>query len=253
MDTADKHIVAIDLGSSKIALTVAKVNGADIQIIYYKETPSHGIKYSSVVNVKNVTDSLSMAIREAEEQLGYLSLISGNHDTWRIANYLNDDQLRIFYMMLFTLPGIPFVLYGDEIGMKTVHIPSKDGGYQRTGSRLPMIWNDEEPNHGFTETAEPYLPFCKENDTSVEKAMKDHDSLYSYICHLIMLRSSFPDLVDSHVGISEKNRVLTFTRGKYLVIVNLSDKEYEFSGTVIIRSREFTGKLPPQTAVLVRE
>ena len=70
MDTADKHIVAIDLGSSKIALTVAKVNGADIQIIYYKETPSHGIKYSSVFNVKSVTDSLSMAIREAEEQLG---------------------------------------------------------------------------------------------------------------------------------------------------------------------------------------
>ena len=70
MDTTDKHIVAIDLGSSKIALTVAKVNGADIQIIYYKETPSHGIKYSSVFNVKSVTDSLSIAIREAEEQLG---------------------------------------------------------------------------------------------------------------------------------------------------------------------------------------
>lgn len=70
MDITDKHIVAIDLGSSKIALTVAKVNGSDIQIIYYKETPSHGIKYSSVFNVKSVTDSLSMAIREAEEQLG---------------------------------------------------------------------------------------------------------------------------------------------------------------------------------------
>ena len=70
MDTTDKHIVAIDLGSSKIAITVAKVNGGDIQIIYYKETPSHGIKYSSVFNVKNVTDSLSRAIREAEEQLG---------------------------------------------------------------------------------------------------------------------------------------------------------------------------------------
>ena len=211
----------------------------------------------SVLNGNNDIEftikDMKKRFKEAEEQLGYLSLISGNHDTWRIANYLNDDQLRIFYMMLFTLPGIPFVLYGDEIGMKTVHIPSKDGGYQRTGSRLPMIWNDEEPYHGFTDTAEPYLPFCKENDTSVEKAMKDHDSLYSYICHLIMLRSSFPDLVDSHVGISEKNRVLTFTRGKYLVIVNLSDKEYEFSGTVIIRSREFTGKLPPQTAVLVRE
>ena len=38
MDTNEKNIVAIDLGSSKIALTVAKVSGDDIQIIYYRET-----------------------------------------------------------------------------------------------------------------------------------------------------------------------------------------------------------------------
>ena len=51
MDMIDKHIVAIDLGTSKIAITVAKVNGNDVQIIYYKETPSAGIKYSYVLQV----------------------------------------------------------------------------------------------------------------------------------------------------------------------------------------------------------
>ena len=70
MDTNDKHIVSIDLGSSKIALTVAKVNGEDIQIIYYKETPSAGIRYSSVFNVLHVTEPLRAAIRQAEEELG---------------------------------------------------------------------------------------------------------------------------------------------------------------------------------------
>ena len=70
MDIIDKHIVAIDLGTSKIAITVAKVNGNDVQIIYYKETPSAGIRYSSVFNVMHVTDVLSRAIKEAEEQLG---------------------------------------------------------------------------------------------------------------------------------------------------------------------------------------
>ena len=39
----EKNIVAIDLGTSKIALTVAKVNGEDAQIIYYKELHSAGI------------------------------------------------------------------------------------------------------------------------------------------------------------------------------------------------------------------
>lgn len=66
----EKHIVAIDLGSSKIALTVAKVDGNDVQIVYYKESPSVGIRYSSVFNVVQVTDALSRAIKQAEEELG---------------------------------------------------------------------------------------------------------------------------------------------------------------------------------------
>ena len=67
---ADKHIVAIDLGTSKIALTVAKINGRDVQIVYYKETPSEGIRYSSVYNQKQVTEPLVRAVRDAEESLG---------------------------------------------------------------------------------------------------------------------------------------------------------------------------------------
>lgn len=70
MDSIDKHIVSIDLGTSKIGLTVAKVEGNDVQIIYYKETPSSGIRYSSVFNVKNVSESVSNAIKTAEDELG---------------------------------------------------------------------------------------------------------------------------------------------------------------------------------------
>ena len=65
----EKNIVAIDLGTSKIALTVARVNGEDAQIIYYKEIQSAGIKYSSVYNIMHVTDPLSRIIRDAEEAL----------------------------------------------------------------------------------------------------------------------------------------------------------------------------------------
>ena len=65
----EKNIVAIDLGTSKIALTVAKVNGNDVQIAYYREMPSAGIKYSSVWNINQATDPLSRIIRDAEEAL----------------------------------------------------------------------------------------------------------------------------------------------------------------------------------------
>ncbi|MBQ8812499.1 MAG: cell division protein FtsA [Bacteroidales bacterium] len=65
----EKNIVAIDLGTSKIALTVASVSGEDVQIVYYKEMPSHGIKYSSVYNILHVTEPLGRIIKDAEEAL----------------------------------------------------------------------------------------------------------------------------------------------------------------------------------------
>ena len=70
MDSNEKNIVAIDLGSSKIALTVARVSDDDIQIIYYRETPSTGIKYSSIYNVTHVAEPVTRAIMQAEEDLG---------------------------------------------------------------------------------------------------------------------------------------------------------------------------------------
>ncbi len=65
----ENNIVAIDLGTSKIALTVAKVYGDDIQIVYYKETPSAGMRYSSVFNSTHVSGPLRQIIQDAEESL----------------------------------------------------------------------------------------------------------------------------------------------------------------------------------------
>lgn len=70
METNEKHIVAIDLGTSKMALTVAKVNGNDKQIIYYKEAHSDGIKYSGVLNSSLASSPLAFLIKDAEESLG---------------------------------------------------------------------------------------------------------------------------------------------------------------------------------------
>ncbi|MBQ9660094.1 MAG: cell division protein FtsA [Bacteroidales bacterium] len=66
---AERYIAAADLGSSKIALSVAKIEGDDIQIIYYKETPSDGIRYSCVFNPKRAAKPLRTAIKEAEDEL----------------------------------------------------------------------------------------------------------------------------------------------------------------------------------------
>ena len=50
MAMEERHIVAIDLGTYKTSLTVAGINGDNIQILFYRKIPSDGIRYSYVFN-----------------------------------------------------------------------------------------------------------------------------------------------------------------------------------------------------------
>ena len=69
-DMDERYIAAVDLGTSKIALSVAKVEGNDVQIIYYDEEPSDGIRYSYVFNPLKVSGPLKRSIEKAEKELG---------------------------------------------------------------------------------------------------------------------------------------------------------------------------------------
>lgn len=66
----DRYLASVDLGSTKIAVTVAKVTGENIQIIYYKETPSDGVNESTVFNPVRAAEPVGKALREAETELG---------------------------------------------------------------------------------------------------------------------------------------------------------------------------------------
>ena len=65
----EKYIASIDLGSSKFGLCVARVNGDDVQIVYYKETPSEGIRASLISNPLKASQKLKEAVAEAEKEL----------------------------------------------------------------------------------------------------------------------------------------------------------------------------------------
>lgn len=66
----DRYIAAIDLGSSKIALSVAYIEGADMRIIYYEEQPSAGIRNSGIFNETKAAEVVKRLVRHAEEELG---------------------------------------------------------------------------------------------------------------------------------------------------------------------------------------
>lgn len=65
----ERYIATVDLGTSKLALCVAKVTGENVQIIYYKERPSDGMRYNSVFNPRRAAVPLREAIAEAEDEL----------------------------------------------------------------------------------------------------------------------------------------------------------------------------------------
>lgn len=84
------------------------------------------------------------------DKKGLICIPSGNHDMDRLARLLHGDELKIAFAFLLSMPGAPFIYYGDEIGMRYVEgLDSVEGGYGRTGSRSPMQW-DQGVNAGFS-------------------------------------------------------------------------------------------------------
>ncbi|MBN8707857.1 MAG: glycosylase [Verrucomicrobia bacterium 61-8] len=91
---------------------------------------------------------------------GYITIPTGNHDCPRLAMGRTQEELMTVFAMIMTMPGIPFIYNGDEIGMRQVEcLISKEGGYSRTGARTPMQW-DRTLNAGFSDAASSnlYLP-----------------------------------------------------------------------------------------------
>lgn len=65
----ERYIASVDLGTSKIAVCVARILGHDVQVVYYKESSSDGIRHSYVFNPKKVENELRKAISEAQQEL----------------------------------------------------------------------------------------------------------------------------------------------------------------------------------------
>ena len=156
---------------------------------------------------------------------GYISLITGNHDTIRISHNLSQRELELAFAVLFTLPGVPFLYYGDEIGMRYLPLPTKEGGYHRTGSRSPMQWGGGA-NLGFS-AARPedlYLPVDPAPDAPTVAAQEaDPASLLHTVRAILGLRRGHDALrADGPLEIlcGEPDRPFVYRRGGLVLAVN---------------------------------
>ena len=176
---------------------------------------------------------------EKSEKKGLICIPSGNHDMDRLSRSIQGDSLKTAFAFLLSMPGAPFIYYGDEIGMRYIenHV-SVEGGYGRTGSRAPMLW-DDSVNAGFSAAPSEKL-YIRQDDSSLRSTAKsqiaDQNSLYHEVKKLIEIRLSHISL-QSKGGIefvyAEKDAYpFAYLRvsadEKILVIINPADREVSF-------------------------
>jgi maltose alpha-D-glucosyltransferase/alpha-amylase len=169
---------------------------------------------------------------------GLYCMITGNHDCMRTSFNLNDQERKLAFAFLLTMPGAPFIYYGDEIGMMYRWLPTKEGGYHRTGTRTPMQWNSGK-NLGFSdaEAEKLYLPVDPNpGNATVEAQEADPDSMLNHIRRVLALRKANPDLGNyspMEVYYAEKgDKLFALKRGEMIVAVNpgLTVKELALDG-----------------------
>lgn len=149
-----------------------------------------------------------------------------NHDQDRVMNVLGEDveKAKLAASLYLTLPGIPYLYYGEEVGMLGQK-PDED-------IRLPMQWSDKA-NAGFSEYQPWRTPNSNYADFNVAVMEEDETSLLNHYKELIHFRSENPQMQtgEYEVGLTSMDDVIAFFRydenliNTKLVVINLSDRE----------------------------
>jgi alpha-amylase len=152
----------------------------------------------------------------------------GNHDEFagkRLADQFGRDDAayRLAVAMLMTLPGVPFIYYGEEVGMD-----AGDGLRGDTSLRSPMSWSADA--RGFT-SGKPFRALAGNVATrNVSAQENDSTSLLNYYRALLKFRSASPTLSrGGYENMRLAGKVLRFERilgsRRLLVVVNTSTAE----------------------------
>ena len=148
-----------------------------------------------------------------------------NHDQNRVLSALGDDKdkAKLAASILFTLPGLPFIYYGEEIGML--------GTKPDEQIREPFLWNKNK--HAQTSWVEPQhstLAHIK----PLSDQLSDPNSIYTHYGRLIYIRNQNQVLSIGEIETKPlKNKVVcSFIRStpqvEAWVLHNLSEKTQQF-------------------------
>lgn len=170
----------------------------------------------------------------------------GNHDQPRLVSRLGgEEQARLIALLQLSLPGLPVVYYGDELGMPDTTIrpeeikdmrafTSGDISTTRDVARTPMQWHKGR-NAGFSEST-PWLPIGQTAQThNVERELHEPDSFLALYRRLLRLRSRHAVLRYGTYEASNDAPSGVFLFSRWLdnqhlrIALNFSDQEVTFA------------------------
>lgn len=160
------------------------------------------------------------SIREIYPYHQYASFLS-NHDQDRSYETLNKSiaNSKLASAILLTLPGVPFIYYGEEIGMWG----TKAGGDEWV--RTPLQWTNNATNGGFTEGS-PWWKIIGDQETkNIITQRENKNSLLNHYKYFIALRKRYPQLTQGTfqnlgTGVSFLYGYLRESDGKAIVVLH---------------------------------
>ena len=191
---------------------------------------------SAIKKAVNEGTADSLAIRKKIMEDFYITInpnfidatFLSNHDQERIMSSVNNDinKVKMAAALLFTLPGSPYIYYGEEIGMK--------GKKPDEFIREPFLWDVKSKDKVRTTWVTPRYS-TDSTIVSAAQQMKDKTSLFNYYKTFIAFRNNSKALTFGEmkpVGVGRKE-ICAFQRifenENLLVLHNLSKNDIAFS------------------------
>ncbi|WP_445490077.1 alpha-amylase family glycosyl hydrolase [Niallia sp. 03133] len=188
------------------------------------------------------------------------SIFLTNHDTNRLMSRVNNDvnKAKMAAALLLTLPGNPFIYYGEEIGL--------EGNKPDEYLREPFIWNQTNDPAQTDWMEEKYNN--NKPEIALSEQMKDNDSLFNHYKNLIHARKNSLPLKSGEIAeapykeaglvafkrVADKEEVTVLhnVSSKEIAIKNVEKKNNIYFATFNISNVKNTITLPSYSTLILK-
>ncbi|KAF0202410.1 MAG: trehalose-6-phosphate [Bacteroidetes bacterium] len=250
IDEYDNRFVVGEIGSDKLKVLRQYQSPEMMDVVF-------NFNFGSIPEFS--LDRIFKELQQMESSLSdYPTLFFGSHDMPRLMDRLaggNPERAKSLAALILTARGVPFIYYGEEIGMQNIYAETFDeivdiqgkthyklaldsgktpeealaegNRHNRDKSRSPMQWNDEV-NAGFS-SGRPWIKVHPDYmKVNLQQSLRQENSILNTYKSLISLRNKEKTLQYGTYGKLEQSGdqirfTRTFQNEKITVIINFGE------------------------------